>query len=237
MAKSKPAAGEPMSNPPIPLGHVAERAQQGTGREDLTAFLERIRPDVQAIELFLWTCGTMVRSPGEHILRLVMLSHHVARNASHLLPLVDDVMDQLRLDEDEYRRLYGRGLEVLIRLAEARREIIDRRIATGHRGDHLRVSTVFVNWFGAHEDDYPRVHGRALEMLRQVEHYRALAGLQTSNDRRKARRKIKAKHGALLTQLEDTHAVLTVFVEDYPRVGSWIREVVRRLPSCTSRAW
>jgi hypothetical protein len=228
---------------PIDRKRLDKRLRQKAGHEDLEAFLERVRPDVQAIELFLWSCGILVRNPGEKwlplTLRLVLTSHYLARNSAHLLPFVDDVVDWFGLHEDEYRGMHARGLEALTRLAEAHRKIIDRRVATDRRGDHLPVSVVFVNWFELHEDEYHRVHARGLKALtRLAKYYRAIASQHTSNARRKAkaRRKAEARSGALLARLEDTRDVLAAFVEDYPRVMAWIRDVLSCPPSCISRA-
>jgi hypothetical protein len=204
------------------------------GHEDLAAFLDRVRPDVRAIELFLRSCGILVRNPGEKllplILRRVLSARCLACNSSHLLPVVDDVIDWHELHEDESRWMHARGLEALTRLVEAHRKIIDRRVETGRRGDHLPVVDVVIDWFGLPEDDSRRVHERAAEALGQVEAHREIIRRRRVRVRNQ---KLARKHEPLFRRLEDTHEVLTVFVEDYPRVMAWIRDVLFLLPMPT----
>jgi hypothetical protein len=80
---------------------------------------------------------------------------------------------------------------------------------------------VAVDWFRLHEDDYRRLHPRAVEALRLVEHHRAVVGGRITSRRN---RKASARHRALLAELEDTRGALAGFVGSYPRAMAWIRE-------------
>ena len=89
---------------------------------------------------------------------------------------------------------------------------------------------------GADEVTYRRLRGRAGEASRLAERLRALASQHTKGARRRARRKTRARSGALLARLEDTREVLAALVATYPEALAWIRDVLRKRLTCISRA-
>jgi hypothetical protein len=94
---------------------VDQLAGQGTGHEALAEFLDRVRPDVDALMAAGARLKTWCRDTPDPI---------------EGMALIGVIGDWFRLQEDEYRRRLGWALEAL-RLAEAHWEIIHRRVVTG----------------------------------------------------------------------------------------------------------
>jgi hypothetical protein len=138
---------------------VEQLAQQKTGLDALEAFLDRVRPDVRAME----------------------------EMESKIKAMFKDTPDPV---------------------------------------ERIAIIGVAVDWFRLHEDDYHRLHARAVEALRLAEHHRVIANGRITTRRN---RKASARHRALIHQLEDTQETLADFVATYPRAMAWIQDVLPTL--------